>query len=60
MIPGSCAAFEEILVPAALEFRPDIVLISAGQDACNNDGLAQMRMSIEGFAILAYIVKINS
>ena len=54
---GFIAAFEEILVPAALEFRPDIVLISAGQDACNNDGLAQMRMSIEGFAILAYIVK---
>jgi len=31
---GFIAAFEEILVPAALEFRPDIVLISAGQDAC--------------------------
>lgn len=54
---GFIAAFEEILVPAALEFRPDIVLISAGQDACNRDGLAQMRMSIEGFAILASIVK---
>lgn len=54
---GFIAAFEEILVPAALEFRPDIVLVSAGQDACANDGLAQMRMSVDGFAVLASIVK---
>ncbi len=54
---GFIAAFEEILVPAALEFKPDMVLVSAGQDACANDGLAQMRMSVEGFAVLASIVK---
>ncbi len=54
---GFIAAFEEILVPASLEFRPDIVLVSAGQDACANDGLAQMRMSVDGFAVLASIVK---
>ncbi len=54
---GFIAAFEEILVPAALEFKPDIVLISAGFDACADDGLAQMRMSIEGFGVLASIVK---
>ncbi len=54
---GFIAAFEEILVPAALEFQPDIVLVSAGQDACADDGLAQMRMSVEGFAVLASIVK---
>ena len=54
---GFIAAFEEILVPAAREFRPDIVLVSAGFDACNKDGLAYMRMSVEGFSILASIVK---
>jgi len=54
---GFIAAFEEILVPAAHKFRPDIVLISAGFDACNNDGLAGMRMSVEGFSVLATIVK---
>jgi acetoin utilization deacetylase AcuC-like enzyme len=54
---GFIAAFEEILVPAALEFRPDMVLISAGYDACAGDGLAGMRMSVEGFAILASIVR---
>jgi acetoin utilization deacetylase AcuC-like enzyme len=54
---GFIAAFEEILVPAALEFKPDMVLVSAGQDACADDGLAQMRMRVEGFAVLASIVK---
>ncbi len=54
---GFIAAFEEILLPAALEFKPDIVLISAGQDACASDGLSEMRMSVKGFAILASIVK---
>lgn len=54
---GFIAAFEEILVPAARGFKPDVILISAGQDACANDGLAQMRMSVEGFGMLAGIVK---
>jgi len=54
---GFVAAFEEILLPAALEFSPDIVLISAGFDASLSDGLAGMKMSAEGFAVLASIVK---
>lgn len=54
---GFVAAFEEILLPAALEFSPDIVLISAGFDASASDGLAGMKMSAEGFAVLASIVK---
>ncbi|MFH1322634.1 MAG: histone deacetylase [Methanobacteriota archaeon] len=54
---GFVAAFEEILLPAALEFSPEIVLISAGFDGCASDGLACMKMSAEGFAVLASIVK---
>lgn len=53
---GFTAAFREILLPAALEFKPDIVMVSAGQDAYANDGLAQMKMSADGFAALASIV----
>jgi acetoin utilization deacetylase AcuC-like enzyme len=53
---GFIAAFHEILVPVALEFKPDTILISAGQDANANDGLAGMRMSPNGFAVLASIV----
>ncbi|NJD78714.1 MAG: histone deacetylase [Candidatus Methanoperedens sp.] len=54
---GFVAAFEEILVPAACEFKPEMILVSAGQDACADDGLARMRMSPDGFAVLASIVK---
>ena len=54
---GFIAAFKEILVPVAREFSPDIVLVSAGMDGCDNDGLAHMRMSVEGFSALATIVK---
>ena len=54
---GFVAAFEEILLPAALEFSPDIVLISAGFDASAGDGLAGMKMSTQGFGVLASIVK---
>ncbi|MFU8767046.1 MAG: histone deacetylase [Candidatus Methanoperedens sp.] len=53
---GFIAAFREILVPAALEFLPDLILISAGQDGCANDGLARMRMTPAGFGALASIV----
>ncbi len=54
---GFIGAFDEILLPAALDFAPDIVLISAGFDACGGDGLARMNMSIGGFAMLASIVR---
>jgi len=54
---GFIAAFEEILLPTALKFAPDIVLVSAGFDACAGDGLANMNMSVDGFAMLASIVR---
>ena len=53
---GFIAAFQEILTPAALEFAPDIILVSAGQDAGANDGLAGMSMTPAGFGALASIV----
>ncbi len=54
---GFIVAFEEILVPVAREFHPDIVLVSAGMDGNANEGLAQMKMSVEGFGLLASIVR---
>jgi acetoin utilization deacetylase AcuC-like enzyme len=54
---GFIAAFLEILVPAARKFKPDIVLVSAGQDACADDGIGRMRMSVKGFAVLTSIVR---
>jgi len=47
------AVFDEVLVPALLEFRPDVLLVSAGFDAYRADPLAGMRVSRAGFAAMA-------
>jgi acetoin utilization deacetylase AcuC-like enzyme/formylglycine-generating enzyme required for sulfatase activity len=49
--------FEEKLLPAALTFSPDFVLISAGFDAHENDLLGGMKVTAQGFAQLTDIVK---
>jgi acetoin utilization deacetylase AcuC-like enzyme len=49
-------AFEENLMPAALRFDPDIVLVSAGFDAHIDDPLAGMAVTTEGFREMASIV----
>jgi len=48
--------FRNILIPAALEFDPDIVLVSAGFDAHIDDPLAGMAVTTAGFGRLASIV----
>jgi acetoin utilization deacetylase AcuC-like enzyme len=50
-------AFEKRLKPAALEFRPDFVLISAGFDAHEDDLLGGMTVTAEGFGRLTGVVK---
>lgn len=50
-------AFEDQLVPAADDFRPDFVLISAGFDAHEDDPLGEMRLTADDFAELTRIVK---
>lgn len=52
-----CDAFENTLKPAALAFRPDFVLISAGFDAHQSDPLGGMKLTAEGYAELTRIVK---
>jgi len=49
-------AFERILAPAALEFDPDIILVSAGFDAHTYDPLAGMAVTTAGFGRMASIV----
>ena len=44
------------LVPALSSFKPDLVLISAGFDAHQNDPLAGMNMTADGFGQLTRIV----
>ncbi len=50
------AIFERILRPVALEFQPDLVLVSAGFDTHRDDPLGGMRMTAEGYAVLTRIL----
>ena len=44
--------FEEIVVPVTRRFTPDLVVVSAGFDAHEEDPIGAMRMSAGGFAAL--------
>jgi acetoin utilization deacetylase AcuC-like enzyme len=50
------AIFHKVLVPAADEFKPDFVIISAGFDAHKDDPLAGMGLTEAGYAELTGIV----
>jgi acetoin utilization deacetylase AcuC-like enzyme len=50
-------AFNEVLVPVARRFRPQIILVSAGFDAHWADQLAMMKLSITGFVQMTRILK---
>jgi histone deacetylase 6 len=46
------AAFDEVLLPIARTFSPDLVLVSAGFDAAAGDPLGAMRLSPAGYAAM--------
>ena len=48
--------FEDILEPIAMEYKPDIVFVSAGFDIYYQDPLGGMQVTPEGFANLAKVV----
>jgi len=50
------AAFENRLLPQALKFKPEFVLISAGFDSRNADPLGRFRLTDEGFKKLTRII----
>jgi acetoin utilization deacetylase AcuC-like enzyme len=47
------AAFEQVLLPIAEAYAPELVLISAGFDAAARDPLAQMELTTEAFGWMA-------
>ncbi len=49
--------FEQLLLPRALEYRPDFVLLSAGFDAHYADPLAHMQVTEEGYRRMTQVVK---
>ena len=58
-LPAGCgdaeygAAFQHIVAPVLREFRPQILLVSAGFDAHTRDPLASMQVSASGFRAFA-------
>ena len=46
-------AFEELIVPAVEKFKPELILVSAGQDGSIFDPLARMMLSAEGYRYMA-------
>jgi acetoin utilization deacetylase AcuC-like enzyme len=50
-------AFNEVLIPLAQRFQPQLILVSAGFDTHWADPLAMMRVSITGFAQMVMILK---
>ncbi len=54
---GYLTVFEEVLKPVAMEFDPDIVLVSAGQDPHQADPLSGMNLTTGAFGSMASTVK---
>jgi acetoin utilization deacetylase AcuC-like enzyme len=48
--------FRKILLPVALKFKPEMILVSAGFDIHHKDPLGGMRVTPEGFACLMRIL----
>jgi acetoin utilization deacetylase AcuC-like enzyme len=46
---GYKAAFERLVLPIGLHYRPQLVIVTAGQDASWLDPLAQMMVTMDGF-----------
>jgi len=49
--------FEQIIVPAAMRFKPQLILVSAGYDSHWADELAMMQVSVTGSAQMVKIIK---
>lgn len=49
--------FDEVIIPAARRFKPELLLVSAGFDAHLDDPLAGMNVSTAGFAGIAGRIK---
>jgi acetoin utilization deacetylase AcuC-like enzyme len=46
---GYARVFEEVVIPAARRFAPELILVSAGFDAHWDDSLANMQLSLTGY-----------
>ena len=62
-LPAGCGdaeylqVYEQIIIPAARGFNPQLILVSAGYDPHWADEIALMEVSVTGFAHMARIIK---
>ncbi|MEA1958508.1 MAG: histone deacetylase [Chloroflexota bacterium] len=62
-LPAGCGdaeyirAFEEVLVPVARRFKPQLILVSAGYDAHRADNISMMQVTTTGYANMVSILK---
>jgi acetoin utilization deacetylase AcuC-like enzyme len=62
-LPAGCGdaeylnVFEQIIVPAARRFKPQLILVSVGYDGHWADPLAMMQLSVDGYARMTGIIK---
>ena len=50
-------AFQQVVMPIAIEFDPDLVMISAGFDAATDDPLGNCFVTPAGFAHMTHMLK---
>jgi acetoin utilization deacetylase AcuC-like enzyme len=50
---GYALAFDRVVAPVLRDFRPDLLLVGAGQDAAATDPLGRMSLTVPGFRALA-------
>lgn len=53
---GYRAAFEQLVLPIGLQYKPQLILISAGQDPNWLDPLAQMCVTMQGFRAMSTLM----
>jgi acetoin utilization protein AcuC len=51
------AAFNEIILPVAREFKPQIIIRNGGSDPHFNDGLTYLGMTVSGFKVMGSKVR---
>lgn len=49
--------FQDIIVPVARKYRPELILVSAGFDTCGDDPLGTMGVSSAGFGDMTRILR---
>ncbi|UOQ95736.1 class II histone deacetylase [Halobacillus shinanisalinarum] len=54
---GYLYALEKVVIPKADQFNPELIIVSAGQDASVFDPLAQMMVTADGYGEITSVVK---